>query len=35
VVKGGGAEKVGQMFVQFVQTEPARKILRKYGFELP
>lgn len=35
VVKGGGAERVGQMFVQFVQTEPARKILRKYGFEQP
>lgn len=35
VVKGGGAEQVGQLFVQYVQTEPARKILRKYGFEIP
>lgn len=35
VVKGGGAEKIAQLFVRYVQTEPARKILRKYGFDLP
>lgn len=35
VVKGGGAEQVGQLFVQYVQTEAARRILRKYGFDIP
>lgn len=35
VVKGGGAEQIGQLFVQYVQTEPARKVLRKYGFDIP
>jgi len=35
VVKGGGAGQIGQLFVQYVQTEPARKILRKFGFDQP
>lgn len=35
VVKGGGNARLGEMFVRFVQSEPARRILVKYGFLEP
>ncbi|MBI1398292.1 MAG: molybdate ABC transporter substrate-binding protein [Betaproteobacteria bacterium] len=35
LVKGGGHEKVGRLFLQFVRTPEAQKILAKYGFASP